>query len=330
MTIFVELDFLINLVLDPPKSYSEGYYRLFNLFDTYTEFDLFIDREPKDSDEFDLVRRFITEYEPVKGYFTKEDLQKADFVPPSQTLIFTCEELSNAKDLSAKGALTFSGSNYVNKIEQIVRSIHFDLDFSSEENRPKDWNFMNSYSAIPTCNITITDNYLFSGSKDELKKNLHQLLQEITVNPDIHYNITIFTTYKRDPNNRSSLSDERIKDAIKENHRKLNSILTGRNKSILIGNSELRGVNDYDFHDRYLYTSFSILYSGRGVNLFPVRMHSLMTLSSSSIFDKSTYNKLKSHNRIIEKFKDKLFRHESHEFVKYPDDLRTPPLSSTV
>lgn len=226
-----------------------------------------------------------------------------------QTLIFTQNNEDWFGEAERKGALCFSISNYIEKIENIIRTCHFKIDLSN--NQFSGWNFLSNLKYLPFNKILINDGYILTDkSSQKIKDNLIPLLQNIIGK---NYNQeTKIEIYTKDFNPARPGTFDQIKIEADKKLSRLNSVFANYKFKIKIISNNLQTSN-YDFHDRLIYLNYLIIDSPKGFNLMPHKM-SNSQLMVETIFDKYTYNRLRNHNKMHSDYLKKITNLETMMF----------------
>jgi hypothetical protein len=224
-----------------------------------------------------------------------------------QTLVFTKKEESWHKEMESKGAWCFSFDNYQTKIKSLIDKLHIKVDLSIPFNN---WNTLD-FSTIPFNSVQITDGYILKDEKN-IKENLIPLIASF-VNLEKE-KITIDLLVKE--MGFKMATEEKKKEFAKKQHGKLNSKFSKLiNLKIYLSNL----ISDIDLHDRTVVTNFSILDSGVGFSIVNKKI-SNSQMTSSSIFEKYTYDRLRRlkpyHQKYIKKLESDTF--QSLKFYKFP------------
>ena len=224
-----------------------------------------------------------------------------------QTIVFTKKEESWHKEMESKGAWCFSFDNYQTKIKSLIDKLHIKVDLSIPFNN---WNTLD-FSTIPFNSVQITDGYILKDEKN-IKENLIPLIASF-VNLEKE-KITIDLLVKE--MGFKMATEEKKKEFAKKQHGKLNSKFSKLiNLKIYLSNL----ISDIDLHDRTVVTNFSILDSGVGFSIVNKKI-SNSQMTSSSIFEKYTYDRLRRlkpyHQKYINKLNSNSF--QSLKFYKFP------------
>ncbi|MGK0447355.1 MAG: hypothetical protein ACJA2M_001129 [Polaribacter sp.] len=224
-----------------------------------------------------------------------------------QTLVFTKKEESWHKEMERKGAWCFSFDNYEFKIKELIDKLHIKVDLSIPFNN---WNALD-FSTIPFNSVQITDGYILKDEKN-IKENLIPLIASF-VNLEKE-KITIDLLVKEI--GFKTATEEKKKEFAKKQHGKLNSKFS---KLINLKIYLLNLISDIDLHDRTVVTNFSILDSGVGFSVVG-RKRSNSQMTSASIFEKYTYNRLRGLRAHQQKYINKLNSNsfQSLKFYKFP------------
>ena len=309
MDLYIEKEFLDNFYIDftdEPINQIVG-----RIIWEYGDKRVFIDYEEKDFLSLKLENKFFAQIgnilPPIPIASIQEYLfEKSNF---EQTIVFMNEEKSWFKQAQEKGGLCFSFDNYKNKIEDIINFLHFRIDLSEGF---KGWEFLSKYECLNFNEIIITDGYILSDkSGQKVNDNIIPILEALTFSKTGEINIDIFTKEL----NPISNTEEHKKEKAKKKYQLLNRFFSKQKLKFKIVMSDVE--NDNDFHDRVIQTNFSLLESGKGFNLSHAKK-SNSQITSETIFEKYTYNRLKSHKRMQKAYRDKLERLDTMKFKIYP------------
>jgi len=302
MDLFVEKEFIEEFELEYFCSdlKTESQKILSRLFTEYTYIRLFTNAPEKFIEQSEFISRLTDNNASVTFNFDCDIYFQNFSGKIFQTLILTKEPKKWSQLLISKGALCFSFSNYESGIMEFITKTHRKFDLSDPENLPFRWNkFRLIYE---NANIIIfSDPYILTDkSQQELKHNLIPLLME-NLDENFSYQVFIFT----------DIDDER---AVKEKIQKIHSCLANYHIKLFVFN-RLKQVTDFNFHDRILYSNYTISETGVGFNLSSgIKANS--QIISTSIFEKYTYRRFCNHLTALSNYTLKLekFNHLSKPF----------------
>lgn len=302
MDLFVEKNFFEEFELEYYCSdhKTESQLILFQLFNQYNYIRLYTDASEKLLEESELLSR-LTDNNASVRFEVDIDRYFQNFSGKIfQTLIFTKEPRNWFSELRSKGALCFSLCDYECGIKDFINATHLKIDLSDPENLPFKWNkfrFIYEHSNV----LIISDPYILADkSQQEIRNNLIPLLKE-NLNKDHHYLAFIFTDVGDD----KSLADKL---------QKIHSALADYNVKLFVFN-RLKQITHLDFHDRIIYSNYTISESGIGFNLTHFKRANSQ-LISSSIFEKYTYKRFCIHFSELATYISKLekFNHLNNPF----------------
>jgi hypothetical protein len=308
MELFIDIDFLEDFEIDFEKNQIKEVVK--NIITNYGDKQVFINYDEKDfvqlKNEYEFFALICNTTVPIPVSNIKESVKKSNF---SQTLVFTKKEENWFEEIENKGALCFSFDNYEEKIKIIIDNLHFRIDLSEQFN---DWGFLDVFKNISYNKIIVTDGYVLVDSDGQkMEENIIPILKKISDPCLNNISITFFTKELKPISNQAKYIREKAKKRIT----KFNSLFANINVKFKIINSSLNlGI---DLHDRNIATNFSLLDSGKGLNLIPYK-NSNSQIISETIFEKYTYNRLNSILRQQNKYIEKLNKLETLEFTQYP------------
>ncbi|MFT4802329.1 MAG: hypothetical protein ACI93N_002107 [Flavobacteriaceae bacterium] len=294
MELYIEKEFLDDFyaVYDFFADYSdeEIKVRLKNVFTEYGAKQVFIDYNSEDFHQFLKDNTFFemmasNDISPISVESIEEDLFKnSNF---NQTLVFTQKENIWFNKAESMGALCFTFDNYEEKIKSIINQLHFKIDLSETFNG---WDFLDAFSTINYNKVIITDGYVLGDkSNQKMSDNIIPILKKIIISPLNNVSVKFFTKELKP----LSSDAKHIKEQAKKRCVKFNSLFANFKVNFKIINSDLNA--GFDLHDRNIATNFSLLDSGKGLNLIPHKTSNSQIISKT-IFEKYTYNRL---NNII-------------------------------
>lgn len=226
-------------------------------------------------------------------------------------LVFSENEKDWFEGAENKGVLCFSFDDYEKKIKNIVENYHYSIDLND---RNFNWTVVN---VLPNLNrILINDGYILTDvNNQKIDENLIPLLNRFLIKQNHEYNVEIYANDFR----MHTDDGEVVKEKVKERKRLLDSSFANLEVKFKIINNSLKG--GYDFHDRWIYTNFQHLYSGRGFNLIPRKNNTATLFYSKTIFDLSAYkihkNNLKLHKKYFNEINSNSF--QTIKFTYYPN-----------
>ena len=313
MELYIEKEFLDNFYVEFDElTASPSQSILASILKEYAEIKWFIDCEIDSVEQFEKLKienpfiayRSITlgpnSVNSIKNHFFENSDCK-------QTLIFTQKEENWFVDAENKGAICFSYENFQSKIRNIIQQCHFKIDLSENF---QGWEMLNNLTNIPYNKIIINDGYILIDNVDQkMNQNLFPIIKTIMgTKYKSRTEIEIYT-------NKIISSEgtfEQINDAAKKRLNKLNSIFANYDCHFsIISNTLQKGV--YNFHDRLIYLNYIIIDSPIGFNLLPYK-RSNSQIVIETIFDKYTYNRLRSHLKMHEDYFYKIKKIETSEF----------------
>jgi hypothetical protein len=308
MELFIEKEFLEDFEIDSEKNPIKEVVK--NIITNYGDKQVFINYDEKDfvqlKNEYEFFALICNTTVPIPVSDIKESVKKSNFL---QTLVFTKKEENWFEEIENKGALCFSFDNYEQKIKIIIDNLHFRIDLSEQFNG---WSFLDVFKTISYNKIIVTDGYVLVDSDGQkMEENIIPILKKLSDACLNNISITFFTKELKPISNQAKYIREKAKKRIK----KFDSLFANINVKFKIINSSLNfGI---DLHDRNIATNFSLLDSGKGLNLIPYK-NSNSQIISETIFEKYTYNRLNSILRQQNKYIEKLNKLETLEFTQYP------------
>lgn len=319
MHLFIEEAFLIDFEIDYNIEQSSiGQNCLHKIFTEYTGLRLYFDNLSILKDLNSKYFNFLTDYNPnilEIGNFDSYFEDKNEL--PNQTIILSTEVLKNQSKIEILGGLCLDYLNYQSKIKTIIEKLHFKFSFS-EDITYFSWDKLEVLSIIPIKTIVIDDPYVLLNEKNQLlKDNLIPMLKCILKHQNNKTSLTIFSD-KINNSNEKSINEI---DCVKKRYQLLENELNEKISSICIAKSK-KYRQEYDQHDRYLYTPFTIIGIGKGFNLFPFSKNN-SKIEVSTIFEKYYYNEMKNHYKNLNNIYQKLEKVEyiSSHLKIYPDSL---------
>lgn len=307
MDLFVEKEFIEEMECDylDSKHKSDIQKIVFSIFTEYSNIKLFIDAPLSFIDESELLSKLTDTNTKVSDNIDFDHRFNNQFSLSPQTLVFTKNTRSWFPSIKEKGALCYSYADYESEIQNFISETHFEIDLSDPENIPINWgkfNFLNRQTNL----IVLSDPYvLCDGNGQEMRKNLIPLLKG-NLNKNHPYSIFIFTDKKK-----VNEIDKKIGE--------LNSALNGYEKDIYLFNIVKPWDNNF-FHDRILYSNYTITESGKGFNLYSTKPSNSRILSQS-IFKKYTYMRFINH---FKELKEYIIKLETYEHSDNPYRTNSP------
>jgi hypothetical protein len=286
MKIFIEKEFIENFEIEfSDNKYSDAWKKLYLLFTEYPNIECYIDTDEENHNEVidgsEILRKLSDinpRIFPIKGF--KEAIVKEW---SDQTLVFTAQERDWFKELKDLPVLFFSYDDFEEKLSNFIQKTHKKFDLSDLETK-FDWKYFGFISDDNNI-LFFSDTYVLADkSGQRIKDNLLQLLNK-NLNKNKSYKVFILTKFQNvDVDNKFQF---------------LNSELGGYAVKIYLIN-RIESIENIVFHDRLLYTNYTITESPYGFNLKrnkPVNSE----VTTSSIFEKYTYKKYLNHmNRLNE------------------------------
>ncbi len=297
MNVFIEKEFIDNFEL----MYSDNAHLiewdlLHVLFTQYTNINLFINSTGEDFEKVikssEILMKLSDNNPNIQPYSDlKNKIQNSNSV---QTLVFTEKEKDWFKEIDCKTILHFTYSDFADKLKEFINRNDLEFDLSDKESE-FNWNLFH-FIADSSNVIFISDPYVLKDKDGQkISQNLIPLLRN-NLNKDQTYKVFII----------SDLSDVKVDKILQL----LNSKLTDFKIEFYIINI-IKGSKPMDFHDRLLYTNYSITTSGIGFNIDSNKTYN-SEVSTKTIFYKKTYKKYVNHFKMIGEYIDKLEKYQDY------------------
>lgn len=329
MTLFVEAEFILDFEITFDENRATiGQSSLFRIFKEYAELKIFFDDETLLIKEESLIFNLMTDNQPnysAVGSF--EEYFSLNSTPPDQTLILTKAKISSKDQIESNGGICLNWEDYEQKIKTIFDSLH--QEYLLSENEFNSWTLLNKFSLLPITKVIIEDPYILSDSfNQKITDNLIPLINNLLKEQKSRSPLYIYTSEVI--NSYEEKQSIRIQTAIKKRYNLLLTRLSKYiNKLVIIESNVLK--KEYYQHDRYLYTSFGLISIGEGFNLFPLTP-SNSTVVLTTIFEKGTYKKYKSHLKKLNNITKSLFNEEinNYKFKIYPENVNEIKLLTSI
>jgi len=297
MNIFLEKEFIENFeLMYVDNAHIIEWELLYTLFTEYTNINLFINTKEEDFEKIiksSQILITLSDINPnIKIYSDlKNEIQNSNAI---QTLVFTEYEKDWFKEIDCNTILHFTYSNFAEKLKEFIKRNHLEFDLSDKESK-FNWKLFH-FIADSSNVIFISDPYILKDKDGQkISQNLIPLLKNNLRN-DQKYKVFIISDLKGVKVDKilqvlySKLADFKIKFYI------INII---KDNKIM------------NFHDRLLYTNYSITTSGIGFNIDPKKTYN-SEISTKTIFYKKTYKKYVNHFMLIGKYIDKLEKYSDY------------------
>lgn len=317
MNLFVEAEFIIDFEITfDEKRATLGQHVLFIMFKEYTELKIHFDEDLQLINEGSLIFNLLTDNQPnysVVGSFNEYFMLNSS--PPDQTIVLTKGPLSNKTNIESKDTICLTWDNFEERIKVIFDSLH--QEYLLSENEFDSWALLKKFSILPIKKVIIEDPYILVDTfHQKITENLIPLISNLLVGQNERSSLYIYTSkvlnqYEED-------HGKKIENALKERYNLLLSRLSKNVNKIIFIESNV-DKREYYQHDRYLYTSFVLISVGEGFNLFPLTP-SNSSVFCSTIFEKGTYKKHKSHLKKMQSISNSILQNEekNYKFRKYP------------
>jgi len=335
MQLFIEQDFLDKYYNEFDKYKLSAEKKILDkFFSEYTELEIYLDCKTNEEieDQFkqnSILKKILTNNPAVKAIGRFENYF-ADNFKHKQALVFLRHKSEWSEALFNKGVLCFFYDTYEERLKDIINELHFRIDLSERINPQfKGWAEFKKFKVLPLNSMVVSDKFVLSDKTgQEIDKNLIPLLKNILEEKqETNIEITILTDKILENANRD---DKNIKERekVKKRHKYLNSRFAQyKIKFSIIKILTVGKLSNFELHDRIVYTNYSILEIGKGLNLS--RNISNDNLKSNSeircetIFDKYTYNRYKNHLKMLSNYFASLksLNHAEKPFKYYPDKL---------
>ncbi len=302
MNVFIEKEFIENFEIEYDSYSNVSEWKiLYTLFTEYTNLNWFLNCTEDSYEEVISNSEILTKLSDInpniKLYSDLE--QELKSVNSIQTLVFTEEE----KEWNNKynTILPFTFSNFVEELRYFLKKHNLEFDLSDHTSK-FNWDLFHFLSEKNHI-VFITDPYiLIDESGQKIKDNLLPLLKE-NLDENKEYKVFILT----------EIQD---KETARQKTRFLDSSLAKFKVKFFLIN-RLRNIETMTFHDRLLYTNYSITTSGIGFNIRTNKPTNSEILTST-IFEKKTYKKFVNHFKLIGKYIMKL-----EKYTDYADSFKT-------
>lgn len=290
MDLFVEKEFIeeFELDYDYTENKSEIQKIVFSVFTEFPQVNLFTNTSVSFINESRILSLFSDINLNIKFNVDFDHRFNNQFTLSSQTLIFTKSTKSWFSSVKNKGALCYSYNDYEIEIRNFRDKTHFKIDLSAQENIPFKWNRFNFLNK-QTNFIIISDHHILCDKDGQkIKNNLIPMLKE-SLDRNHSYSVFIFTELTKD---------------YEKKRGQINSALNGYLVKIHLFNF-LPEFESFDFHDRILYSNYTLTDSGKGFNLNSTKPKNSLIVSES-IFEKLTFKRFNTHLKELEKYIRKL------------------------
>jgi len=286
MDLFIEKEFLDNFYIEFDSLPIQNIVKL--IFTEYGNKTVYMDvsiDNPEDLEKLKKDNIFFALFcsndkVPIPTPSLEEKLLNSDF---SQTLVFTNDNKDWFEEAENNGALCFSFDNYEERIEVIISKLHFKIDLSEDF---QGWNFIDVYKNIKYNYLSVSDGYILKDTNNQgIKYNLIPILKNFICDTQRNIKITILTTEILN----KKFSDDQVRNKVKTIYTDLNRVFANYNVKFSI--FKIDANTKFNFHDRTIFTNFSILESGVGFDLKKKKSNS--QIISETIFNKYTYNRLR-------------------------------------
>jgi hypothetical protein len=318
MNLFVEAEFILDfeIIFDENRA-SVGQNVLFRIFKEYTDLNIYFDDENILINEESLIFNLITDNQPnyfVVGSF--EEYFSLNPNLPNQTIVLTKAPISRKAQIESNCGISLTWDNFEERIKFIFDSLH--QEYLLSENEFSSWSLLNTFSLLPIKKVIIEDPYILSDTYNQkITENLIPLLSNLlegqtTRSPLYIYTSEILNSYEVKQN-------IKLEKAIKKRYNLLLSRLSKYVNQVVFIESNV-SKKEYYQHDRYLYTLFGLISVGEGFNLFPLTP-SNSSVILSTIFEKGTYKKYKSHLKKLENISSPTLQNDekNYKFKIYPE-----------
>jgi hypothetical protein len=329
MNLFVEAEFILDFEITFDENRATiGQSALFRIFKEYAELKIFFDAENLLIKEQSLIFNLITDNQPdysVVGPFN--EYFSLNSTLPDQTIVLTKSPCTTKTNIESQGGICLTWDNFEERIKFIFDSLH--QEYLLSENEFDSWALLNKFSILPIKKVIIEDPYILSNNfSQKITENLIPLISNLLMGQNERSPIYIYTSkilnqYEED-------HGKKIEIALKERYYLLLSRLSKYVNQVVFIESNV-SKKEYYQHDRYLYTSFGLISVGEGFNLFPLTP-SNSTVVLSTIFEKGTYKKYKSHLKKLNNITQNLFNEEinNYKFKIYPENINEIKLLSSI
>lgn len=340
MQIFIEQAFINDYFIEyDENNLSDGKKMLNRIFTEYTELEVFIDCNNSD-DIIDLSKQNRTlsqifihnpNAKPIGAF---KDYFSSEIINLNQVIILLKHKYEWTDSLSKRGFILFFYDNYEEVIEKIINDLHFRIDLSGTNNPQFNvWTEFSRYKFLPFNSVVIIDSYILGDkSNQKINKNLVPFLQNLLEDKNkSNISLTILTYNLGQDKNSSTNFFKAEKEKAKRKIQLLNSKFALYKVDFSIVKMPKDFLSDFEFHDRLVYTNYSILEVGKGFNLsknFEKSGHrSNSQILSETIFDKYTYNRIKNHLKMMSEYLIKLKNFETYDLKYYPEEINNTLLN---
>lgn len=316
MELYIEKEFLEDLFIETDiENPTPAQNILIKIFREYGEVNKIVDFEISSAQELSELKRenlffaYLCEYFPPFGV---KDLkahlfEKSNF---EQTLIFCHQTKDWFEHAEINGALCFSIENYQDRIKQILECINIKIDLTHGF---EGWELFLPLNQIPMNEILFVDGYIFSGNTEiKINNNIIPLLKNLMPEKS-GSKVSICTkVFPVQP-----LTIDKVTEFVKKAYLKLNSVFSDRKVKFKIISIDEALQFPRKFHDRMLISNFYKIECGLGFSLIPYHPNNSQ-ITVDSIFDKFTYDRIKSLMKVHKEYDHHLKNLESLIFKSYP------------
>lgn len=282
MELYIEKQFLDNFYLDfDEKRASASQKIVATVLKEYSEVEWFIDCKVDSIEQLESLKNDNPYFHARTNYSSPISVNsiKNHFFEKSkcdQTLIFTQNNEDWFGDAERKGALCFSSGNYISKLESIIMTCHFKIDLS-EKFDGWESTMENIRKLIPLNKIIVNDSYLLD-RPEFYENNVYPLIKAISKNKKtVKHFYTDFL-------NKVNFSNVDVYNFLAQKYPTSEIKIVQNN------------VDNLKSHDRLLYSNHYIIDCAIGFNFNP-RVPSNSQIITETIFEKYTYNRLRTHLR---------------------------------
>lgn len=317
MNLFVEAEFIIDFEITFDENRATlGQNVLFRIFKEYTELKIHFDDDALLIKEESLIFNLITDNQPdysIVGPFN--EYFSLNSTLPNQTIVLTKSPCTNKTNIESQGGICLTWDNFEERIKFIFDSLH--QEYLLSENEFDSWALLNKFSLLPIKKVIIEDPYILSDSYNQkITDNLIPLISNLLKEQTTRSPLYIFTSEVM--NSFEVKHNIKLEEAIKKRYSLLLSRLSKFVNQVVFIESNV-SKKEYYQHDRYLYTSFGLISVGEGFNLFPLTP-SNSSVILSTIFEKGTFKKYKSHLKKLENISSPNLQNDekNYKFKIYP------------
>ncbi len=285
MDLFVEKEFAVNFQIEYyPDKGSEIQKIIYSIFSEYTGIKWFLNTSEDFIEDNELLYKLSDYNQNRELNVDFNNLFNSQFTPKNQTLVLTEKYRNWFPLLKEKGVLCYSYDDYETEIQNFRDKTHFKIDLSEPENIPFKWNRFNFLNR-QTNFIIISDHHILCDKDGQkIRNNLIPMLKE-SLDRNHSYSVFIFTELTED---------------FEKKRGQLNSALNGYQVKIHLFNF-LHEFESFDFHDRILYSNYTLTDSGKGFNLNSTKPKNSLIVSAS-VFEKLTFKRFNTHLKELEKY----------------------------